>query len=72
MLAELLEAGVQIADVGKGIDHALAVEHQHDAQRGVRGRVLRTEIERPQVVVRLGLGKLFERFGFGYRHEINS
>ena len=52
VLADLLEAAVQIADVGHRIDDALAVELQHQPQRRVRRRMLRTEVERPQVVLR--------------------
>ena len=60
VLAELLEARVQIADVGHGVDHALAVELQHQPQRRVRGRMLRTEVERPQVILRLVVGQVVE------------
>ncbi len=50
VLAEFLEAAVQVADVRRAADDAFAVEFQHQAQRGVRGRVLRAEIERPAVL----------------------
>ena len=36
----------------------LAVELQHQPQRGVRGRMLRTEVHRPQVRLRLVVGKV--------------
>ena len=49
VLAELLEAAVQVADVRHGLDDGLAVEGEDEAQRGVRGRVLRPEVERPEV-----------------------
>ena len=51
VFAELLEAGVQVADVGHGLDDGLAVEGEDEAQRGVRGRVLRAEVERPEVLL---------------------
>src|SRR5262249_9197839 len=49
VLAELLEAAVEKTDVGNRLDHVLAVERDDDAQRGVRGRMLRSEIERPEI-----------------------
>ena len=49
MLAELLEPAVQIADVRHRVDDLLAVERQHQPQRRVRRRMLRTEVQRPQV-----------------------
>ena len=49
VLAELLEAAVQIADVGDRLDDRFAVERQDQAQGRVRGRVLRAEVERPEV-----------------------
>ena len=52
-LADLFEAGMEIADVGHGIDHPFAVELEHEPQRGVRGRMLRAEVQRPEVVLRL-------------------
>ncbi len=58
VLADLLEAGVQIADVRHGVDDALAVELQHQPQRRVRGRVLRAEVQRPQVVLRLVVSQI--------------
>jgi len=45
VLAELLEAAVQVADVGHGLDDGLAVEGEDEAQRGVRGWVLRPDID---------------------------
>ena len=51
MLAEFLETAVQIADIGDGLDDGFAVNRQDQAQRGVRGRVLRTEVEGPEIVL---------------------
>ena len=51
VFAELLEATVQVADVGHRLDDRLAVEGEEQAQRGVRGRVLRAEVERPEVLL---------------------
>ena len=45
-LGELLVAAVHVAGHGLGRDHLLAVELGHDAQRPVRGRVLRPDVER--------------------------
>ena len=50
VFAELLEPAVQIADVRHRIDDSLAVERQNQPQRRVRGRMLRTEIQRPQIL----------------------
>ena len=44
-LAGLLDAGVQIADVGRERDDGLAVDLEHQAQNAVRGRVLRAHVE---------------------------
>jgi len=67
MLAELFEAAVQVADIGNGFDDLFTVERQNQPQRRMRRRMLRTEIERPQVLLfrRLGGGKVgnFERHG---------
>ncbi len=55
VLAELLEAASAGSRCRESAStHALAVEREHQAQRGVRGRVLRAEVERPQVVLRCG------------------
>ncbi len=81
VLADLLEARVQIADVGHRVEHPLAVQEQHDPQRGVGGRVLRAEIQRPDVVVRgrpapLGWaargGVSRDRFGRGHDSNLQS
>ena len=52
MLAELLKAGVQVADVRHGVDDPLAFEFQDQPQRRMRGRVLRAEVHGPQVRLR--------------------
>ena len=49
VLADFFEARVQVADVGNRVDDALAIKLEHDPQRGVRGGVLRAEVQRPQV-----------------------
>jgi len=53
-LALLLEAGVQIPDVGVGRDDRFAVELDHDAQHAVRGGVLRAHVQ-DHVLVGVGL-----------------
>src|SRR5690606_19982410 len=69
--AELFEARVQVADVRRAFDDALAIELQHQAQGGMGGRVLGTEVERP-AIFRIGSG-LIQQFRFGgskcVRHE---
>ena len=54
MLADLLKPGMQIADVRHRFDHTFAIQLQDNPQRGVRRRMLRTEIQRPQIVFLLG------------------
>ena len=49
MLAELLEARVQVADVRRTAGDTLAVEFKHKAQSRVRRGVLRAEVENPTV-----------------------
>ena len=49
VLAELFETAVQIANVGHGLDDGFAIEGEQEAQRRVRGRVLRAEVERPEI-----------------------
>ena len=53
LLAEFLESGVQIPDVRHGIHHGFPFQLQHQAQSGVRGRMLRAKVQRPQVRLRL-------------------
>ncbi len=63
VLAELLKARVQVADVRHAADDALAIQFQHQAQGGVGGGVLRPEVERPAVAgLRLGVevGRRFD------------
>ena len=45
VLAQLLDAAVQIADHDVAVDDALAVEPQHDPQHAVRARMLRPHVE---------------------------
>src|SRR5207248_823340 len=71
VLADFLEAAMEIADVWDGIDDPLAVKFENEAERGMRGRMLRAEVERPQVV--LLLGTLFESsFSQIHKFEIRS
>ena len=42
---------VQVADVRDGLDDRLAVEREDEAQRGVRGRVLRAEVQGVEVLL---------------------
>jgi hypothetical protein len=49
MLAQFLEAAVQVADVRNGIENFFAVEREHEPQRGVSRGVLRAEVQRPDV-----------------------
>ena len=52
-LEVLLEAGVQVPDVGPALAHHLAVEVEHQAQHAVRRRVLRTHVELHGLLVQL-------------------
>ena len=54
MLADFLEARMQIAHLRQGIDHPLSLQLEHQTQRGMRGRMLRAEVERPEVILRAG------------------
>ena len=49
MLAQFLEAAVQVADIGNRIEDSFTIQRQHQSQRGVRCRMLRTEVQRPDV-----------------------
>jgi hypothetical protein len=75
MFADFLEAGMQIAHLGHRIDHPLALELQHEPQGGVGRRMLRAEIQRPEVIFAAG-GRLgdFGRNGAGWgdRHAVSS
>ena len=42
LLAELLDAAVQVADHDVGVNDALAIQPQHDTQHAVRAGMLRT------------------------------
>src|SRR5271166_1554229 len=48
MLTQLLEARVQITDIGRGLEDSLAVELENQAQGRMRGRMLGPEVERPR------------------------
>ena len=54
VFAQLLEPGVQVADVRRRLDDPLAVELEDQPQRRVGGRMLRPEVERPGGLLRLG------------------
>jgi hypothetical protein len=57
---------MEIADVRRAFEHALAIELKHEAQSGMRRRVLRSEIERPAVLgINGGLIRA-ERVGVGF------
>ena len=47
----LLDAGVQIADLGLGLDDVLALDLEHDLQHAVRRRMLRPHREHHRVAV---------------------
>ena len=49
VLAELLEPGVEVADVRRAAGHAFSIEFEDETERGVGRRVLRTEIQDPAV-----------------------
>ena len=51
VFAELLEAAMEVADVRDRLDDGFAVESQDQAQRRVRGRVLRPEVQGPEVIL---------------------
>ena len=59
VLTDLLKARMQVAHFRHGVDDPLAVEFEHEPQRGVRRRVLWAEVERPEIV----LGTLGRRIG---------
>ena len=67
ILTELLETAVQEADVRNDLDDRLAVEGQDQAQSGVRGRMLRSEIQCPEVFLLRPVGGN-RRFGQLQRH----
>ena len=45
VLAELLDAAMQVADDDLGVDHLLAIEAQHHAQHAVRAGMLRSHVD---------------------------
>ena len=49
MLAELLEARMEVADVRRASGNALAIELEHQANGGVRRGMLRTKVQYPTV-----------------------
>ena len=51
VLAQLLDAAVQVPDDDVGVDDLLAVEAQHDAQHAVRARMLRPHVDHELVRV---------------------
>ena len=63
-LAGLLDAGVQIADVGHQAQHGFAVDLEHQAQNTVGRRMLRTHVEDHGAI----FGTLF-RPGFDERRD---
>src|SRR5207237_10799428 len=68
ILAELFKAAVQVANVRDRLDNGLAIERQEEAQRRVRGRVLRPEVERPQIFL---VGRSLEGADFdGFQRHI--
>ena len=50
VLGRLLDAGVEVADLRLDVAHDFAVERRHQPQHAVRGRVVRAEVERQQLV----------------------
>src|SRR5262245_10411671 len=72
MFAKLFKTAMQIADMRHCIDDAFTIERQNDAQRRVRRRMLRTEVERPQVLALVSVG--WQRVGEreGHSEGLNS
>src|SRR5262249_22101628 len=62
IFAKLLEAAMKKTDVRDRLDHRFAVEREDEAQGRMRGRVLRTEIEGPQVIFLRPFGKSLQCF----------
>ena len=60
VLAQLLDAAVQIADDDVGVDDLLAVEPQHDAQHAVRARMLRAHVDHEFVGIEIGMLRCLE------------
>ena len=57
VLADLLEAAVQIADVRNAAHHRLAVELEHQAQHAVRRRMLRPDVDEHVLTLEIGLDR---------------
>ena len=55
VLADLLEAAVQVADVRDAAHHGLAVELEHQPQHAVRGRMLRADVDEHVLALELRL-----------------
>src|SRR6476661_5373812 len=55
ILADLLEAAVQVADVRDAPHHRLAIQLEHQPEHAVRGRVLRADIDEHVLALELGL-----------------
>ena len=55
VLADLLEAAVQIADVRNAAHHRLTVELEHEAKHAVRRRMLRSDVDQHVIALELGL-----------------
>jgi hypothetical protein len=70
VFAQFLEAAVQIADVRDGVNHLFAFQRQQQAQRGVRRRVLRAEVQRPMIFALRRIG-CHQRFDFSQRHDFD-
>ena len=54
-LTKLFEAAVQKPNVGLRIDYHFAIELQHQTQRRMSGRMLRSKIERPEPFAFVGV-----------------
>ncbi len=74
VFAVLLDAGVHVADDRLDVAHDLALERRDQPQHAVRGRVVRAEVERQQLVVLgvLDVGELDARLHLPVRHARGS
>ena len=59
IFAQLFEAAMKKADVRVGLDDGFAVEREDEAQGGVGRGMLRTEIQRPQVILLRSVAQRF-------------
>ena len=57
VLADLLEAAVQVADVRDAAHDRLAVELEHQAQHAVRRRMLRPDVDEHVLALEIGLDR---------------